>query len=89
MIFLYCLWWLILNKPKPNLYSEETSIQGPLASVTRLSPEKRFHFNVMLWSSPSVNLSYIKPDGLLEAVEELKQRASLSSTFVMKRLGAS
>ena len=43
----------------------------------------------MFWSSPQVNLFYIKQDGLLEAVKELKQRASLSSTLVMKRLGAS
>ena len=46
MIFLYCLWWLIINKPKPNLqgtfqgtpafrghlYSRDTCIWGQLYS---------------------------------------------------------
>ena len=33
------LFWLIINKPLPNLYSSDTSIQGTLASVLRVSPE--------------------------------------------------
>ena len=30
---------IIINKPLPNLYSRDTSIQGTLSSVLRVSPE--------------------------------------------------
>ena len=31
--------WLIINKPLPNLYSRDTSIQGTLSLVLTVSPE--------------------------------------------------
>ena len=38
------LCWLIFNKPLPNLYSRDRSIQGTPSSVLRVSPElQRFH----------------------------------------------
>ena len=33
------LCWLIFNKPLPNLYSRDTSIQGIPSSVLRVSSE--------------------------------------------------
>ena len=33
------LCWLIFNKPLPNLYSRDMSIQGTLSLVLRVSPE--------------------------------------------------
>ena len=35
--------WSIINKPQPNLYSGDTSIQGILNPVPRVSSEWRFH----------------------------------------------
>ena len=52
IICLYCLCWLIINKPQANLYSGDTSTQGTLASWIEVPSVKSAPETTVMWSEP-------------------------------------